>query len=126
MIGNISAVVLAKNNEATIQNTLKALSQFEDVVVYDNGSTDSTIQIAKTFANVHLIQGEFNGFGWTKNRAASFTKNDWVLVVDSEEVVDDALFRVLKSKKLDLQTVLMIDNYSVLYFPLIFQFLNHW
>ena len=47
MINNISAVVLAKNNENTIKKTLDSLKTFIDVVVYDNGSTDKTIQIAK-------------------------------------------------------------------------------
>jgi hydrogenase maturation protein HypF len=37
--------VIAKNNEATIQNTLNSLRGFQDVVVYDNGSVDTTIDI---------------------------------------------------------------------------------
>lgn len=71
---NISVVMLAKNNEKTIENSLKSLVDFNDVVVYDNGSTDETINIAKKFPNVNLIQGDFKGFGWTKNHAASFAK----------------------------------------------------
>ena len=39
---NISVVMLAKNNEKTIENSLKSLVDFNDVVVYDNGSTDET------------------------------------------------------------------------------------
>lgn len=88
---NISVVVLAKNNEKTIENSLKSLLDFDDVVVYDNGSTDETINIAKKFSNVNLIQGEFKGFGWTKNHATSFAKNDWILIIDSDEVVDSEL-----------------------------------
>ena len=88
MIKNISVAVLTKNNEDTITNTLNSLIEFEDVVVYDNGSKDKTMEIAKKFPNVNLVQGEFKGFGWTKNKAASFAKNDWILVIDSDEVVD--------------------------------------
>jgi len=109
MITHISAVVLAKNNETTITNTLKALSAFEDVIVYDNGSTDTTLEIAKSFSNVNLIQGEFKGFGWTKNRAASFAKNDWILIVDSDEVVDSKLFEVLQTAKLNINTVYILN-----------------
>ncbi len=108
-ITNISAVVLAKNNESTIYNTLKALEIFEDVVVYDNGSNDNTIQIAKTFSNVNLIQGEFKGFGWSKNRAANFAKNNWILIVDSDEVVDAKLLQTLQTKKLDEHTVYILN-----------------
>ena len=82
----ISAIVLAKNNEITIRKTLQSLVAFDDVVVYDNGSTDSTMKIAKEFSNVNLIEGEFKGFGWSKNKAASFSKYNWVIIIDSDEV----------------------------------------
>jgi glycosyltransferase involved in cell wall biosynthesis len=108
-ITNISAVVLAKNNEATIRKTLDALRSFSDVVVYDNGSTDKTMEIAKEFSNVNLIQGEFKGFGWTKNKAAEYAKNEWILIVDSDEVVDDLLRETLESKKLDKERVYILN-----------------
>ena len=109
MIGNISAVVLAKNNEATIKKTLEALREFDDVVVYDNGSTDMTMEIAKSFDNVNLIEGEFRGFGWSKNKAASYAKHEWILIVDSDEVVDKELRKELESKELDTGTVYIIN-----------------
>jgi len=109
MIENISAVVLAKNNEATIKKTLEALSKFDDVVVYDNGSTDATMEIAKSFSNVNLIEGEFRGFGWSKNKAASYAKHEWILIVDSDEVVDEALREELASKELAEDTVYIIN-----------------
>ncbi len=114
MINNITAVVLAKNNENTIKNTLKSLELFEDVVVYDNGSTDETMQIAKSFNNVNLIQGEFKGFGWTKNKAASYAKNDWIIIIDSDEVVDKELFDTLKNKLLDKTKVYQL-NFKAFY-----------
>lgn len=111
---NISVVVLAKNNENTIEKTLKSLVDFDDVVVYDNGSTDSTMEIAKSFLNVNLVQGEFKGFGWTKNKAASFALNDWILIIDSDEVVDSELLNELKNKNLDEKTVYRL-NFKAFY-----------
>ena len=111
---NISAVVLAKNNQKTIEKTLNALVEFDDVVVYDNGSTDDTIEIVKKFSNVNLIEGEFKGFGWTKNQAASFAKNDWILVVDSDEVIDKELLKELKEKILDNNCVYKL-NFKAFY-----------
>ncbi|RXI28672.1 glycosyltransferase family 2 protein [Aliarcobacter trophiarum] len=111
---NISAVVLAKNSEKTIEKTLKSLVDFDDVIVYDNGSTDETINIAKKFSNVNLIQGEFKGFGWTKNCASSFALNDWVLIIDSDEVVDRELLNELKTKKLDKNIVYRL-NFKAFY-----------
>lgn len=108
-IEHISAVVLAKNNEQTIQKTLESLKTFQDVVVYDNGSTDKTIQIAQEFSNVNLVKGEFRGFGWSKNQAATFAKNEWILIVDSDEVVDKNLLDALDKKDLDEKTVYLIN-----------------
>ncbi|MFA7571636.1 MAG: glycosyltransferase family 2 protein [Sulfurimonadaceae bacterium] len=111
---NISVVVLTKNNENTIEKTLKSLTQFDDVVVYDNGSIDKTLEIVNRFHNVNLVQGEFKGFGWTKNHAASFAKNDWILIIDSDEVVDTQLLEVLKTKTLDEKTVYKL-NFKAFY-----------
>ena len=106
---NISAVVLVKNNEITIRKTLQALQEFNEIIVYDNGSTDSTMEIANEFPNVVLIEGVFKGFGWTKNIATSFTKNDWIIIVDSDEVVDEELIRTLRTKELNKQTVYLVN-----------------
>jgi glycosyltransferase involved in cell wall biosynthesis len=111
---NISAVVLAKNNEATIEKTLLSLREFDDVVVYDNGSMDKTIEIAKKYSNVNLIQGEFNGFGWTKNEAISYAKHDWIIIVDSDEVLDTELLEILKTKELNKNTVYLL-NFKAFY-----------
>jgi len=110
----ISAIVLVKNNENTLSATLQSLEAFNDVIVYDNGSTDRSKEIAALYPNVNLIEGEFNGFGWTKNKAASFAKNDWVIIVDSDEVVDNTLLQTLQSKVLDENTVYQL-NFKAFY-----------
>lgn len=110
----ITAVVLAKNNDNTIQKTLQSLIEFDDVVVYDNGSSDETINIAKSFSNVNLVEGEFKGFGWSKNQAASYAKNEWILIIDSDEVVDAELLNILQNIKLDNKTVYKL-NFKAFY-----------
>jgi len=87
MLSHISCVIIAKNAEATLREVLKALEQFEDVVVYSNNSTDQTDTIARSFSNVTLIQGAFLGFGPTKNKAATYAKNDWILSLDADEIL---------------------------------------
>ncbi|OCL89935.1 glycosyltransferase family 2 protein [Arcobacter porcinus] len=111
---NISVVIIAKNSEKTIEKTLKSLVDFNDVVVYDNGSTDNTIKHSKKFENVNLVEGEFKGFGWTKNKAISYAKNDWILILDSDEVVDSKLLNTLQNKKLEDDTVYLL-NFNAYY-----------
>ncbi|MCK9455049.1 MAG: glycosyltransferase family 2 protein [Sulfurimonas sp.] len=106
---DISAVIIVKNGALTISRTLDALKEFDDVVVYDNGSTDATVEIVKKYSNVNLIQGEFIGFGPTKNRAASFAKNDWIIIIDSDEVIDDELLATLKTKKFQKNKIYVLN-----------------
>ena len=106
---NVSAVMIVKNGGRTIRRTLESLKEFEDVVVYDNGSTDDTVAIAREFPNVNLIEGNFDGFGTTKNRAASFAKNDWILIIDGDEVVDDTLLHALQTKPLENKTLYIVN-----------------
>jgi glycosyltransferase involved in cell wall biosynthesis len=87
----ISAVIIARDVEATIGATLESLQDFAEVVVYDNGSEDRTLEIAEPFPNVRVHEGEFIGFGPTKNRAADLAEHDWVFSIDSDEQVSPEL-----------------------------------
>jgi glycosyltransferase involved in cell wall biosynthesis len=96
-LSSISAVIIAHNAEATLAECLQSLERLDEVVVYENGSLDRTADIARSFANVRLEQGEFLGFGPTKNKAATFASNDWVLSLDSDEQISAELMDELAS-----------------------------
>lgn len=106
---NVSAVMIVKNGARTIRRSLESLREFDDIIVYDNGSSDGTQAIAAEFPNVRLIEGEFDGFGTTKNRAASYALHDWVLIIDSDEVVDAELLLSLQSESLDPKTIYIVN-----------------
>ena len=112
MASNISVVMIVKNGALTIKNSLESLIGFDDVVVYDNGSEDETANIASKFSNVNFIQGEFTGFGETKNKAASYAKHEWILILDSDEVVDSNLFKTLKNTNLDNDSVYLLNFHA--------------
>ncbi|TVP50154.1 MAG: glycosyltransferase family 2 protein [Halomonas sp.] len=90
-ISHVTPVLIVKNGEATIAATLDSLAPFKNVVVYDNGSEDNSLLIAQRYRNVLLIQGEFFGFGITKNMAASHAETDWIFSLDCDEVPDQVL-----------------------------------
>ena len=93
-----------------MQACLEALTAFDDVVVYDNGSTDGTQEICRAFPNVHLVEGEFIGFGPTKKLASTYAKYDWILSLDSDEVLTEEFIKTLKEKILDIDTVYSIKR----------------
>ncbi|MFA6197503.1 MAG: glycosyltransferase family 2 protein [Sulfurimonas sp.] len=114
-IENISCVIIAKDAELTIAKVLDSLKQFQDVVLYSNNSTDKTEEIAKFYKNVNLVQGDFLGFGATKNLAASFAKNDWILSLDADEVLSDEFILNLKNQNLNenyIYSILRINYYK--------------
>jgi len=91
----ISAVMIVKNGERYLERCLQSLADFDEVVILDSDSTDGTLEIAGRFPNVKVERGEFTGFGPTKNRAAARAKHDWILSIDSDEVLTPELAREL-------------------------------
>ncbi len=102
---NISAVLITKNAEATISLTLKSLQEFSEVIVLDTGSTDRTLEMCKRFKNVEIYQTGFSGFGEAKNKAAELAKNDWILSIDADEVIDKELLESIKKVTLQKDVI---------------------
>jgi glycosyltransferase involved in cell wall biosynthesis len=109
---DISVVIIVKNASLTIEETLRSIKAFNEVILYDNGSTDKTIEIAKNFKNVKIIKGEFFGFGPTKNLAAKFAKNKWIFSLDADEVVSSELLNSIMSLSPQQDTVYSIVRYN--------------
>ncbi len=86
---NISVCILTKNAEETLKKTLDSIRLFDEIILIDTGSTDNTIELAQSYPNVTIFQKPFNGFGNLRNLAASLAKNDWILALDSDEVLSD-------------------------------------
>jgi glycosyltransferase involved in cell wall biosynthesis len=108
----ISVTILTKNCQETLEETLKSLQDFQEVLLYDTGSTDSTLTIAGKFSNVKVIQGSFIGFGPTHNVASTFATHDWILSIDSDEVLTSELYRELITMPLDPGCVYAIQRYN--------------
>ena len=113
MANSISITILTKNSAACLAECLSALEAFDEVVIVDNGSTDSTKAIASGFRNVTLYEHPFIGFGPLKNVAVDKASNDWILSVDSDEIVAPELVREILGLELDSNSLYAIhrDNY---------------
>ena len=113
MANNISVIILTKNSEKYVSTCLNALEKFDEIILLDNGSNDETINIAKNFKNVKIHTNEFIGFGPLKNLAISYTKNEWILSIDSDEIFSDELCHEILNIQLNKNTIYAIlrDNY---------------
>jgi glycosyltransferase involved in cell wall biosynthesis len=113
VVEEISVVMLTKNSQAYLEESLTALRAFDEIIIVDNGSTDNTLDIAKKFSNVKIFQEPFIGFGPLKNRALTYTSHAWVLAMDSDEILSQALLEEIEVCSLDPKTIYAIlrENY---------------
>ncbi len=108
----ISVTILTKNCQETLEETLKSLARFDEILLLDTGSTDRTLEIGTKFPNVRIERSEFLGFGPLHNLASSLAKHDWVLSIDSDEVASPALFDEIQKIRLDPSSVYSIQRYN--------------
>ena len=101
LIKHITPVIIAKDAQSTIALCLNGLLCFEEVILYLNESSDETEKIAQTYKNVKIVQGRFDGFGSTKNRAITFSSKSWILSLDSDEVLSEDFTKYLSQVTLD-------------------------
>lgn len=83
----ISVTVLTRNSQKYLKEVLDSVRSFDEVVIYDTGSTDETLAIARQYPNVTIYEAAFEGFGPTHNKASAKAKHPWILSIDSDEVV---------------------------------------
>lgn len=108
----ISVTILTKNSAETLAATLESLKDFHEVLILDSGSTDETKEISSCYANVRFIERPFLGFGKMHNLASRLATHDWILSVDSDEVLSDELIQEILSLKLDPKTVYSLDRHN--------------
>jgi len=100
-LNQIAAAIITRDAAETLQKTLDSLRDFPEVVIYDNGSSDDTESIARSYSNVRFFRGDFVGFGPTKNRAAELAERDWILSIDADEQATPELVTELAGMALD-------------------------
>lgn len=106
----ISAVVLTKNNEDTIGKVLQGLAKLPEVLVVDTGSSDATKRIASEFPNVRIEAIDFQGFGNLHNKASERAKYDWILSIDSDEIVTNELMNDIFNLELNSKNVYSVER----------------
>lgn len=97
----LSIIIVCKNGANIIDKTISSfMGLTDDVLVYDNGSTDATKDIVrKSFAK--LYEGSWEGFGKTKNKANELANYDWILSLDADEAINEELKKNLLQLNLD-------------------------
>lgn len=90
-MNNISFVILTFNSEKYLHEVLKSIEFANEIIIVDSGSTDNTLNIAKEFKNINIYHQKWLGFGKQKQFGVEKTTNEWVFVLDSDEIFTNDL-----------------------------------
>ncbi len=92
---SLTIVILTKDEAANIRRCIESVKDLGPVLVVDTGSTDSTIDSARSLgARVESIA--FEGFGKARRRAVDLSDSEYVLCIDADEVVTPNLAGAIK------------------------------
>lgn len=114
----ISCFLIVCNEADRVEAAIKPLAGWVDqLIVLDSGSTDGTVEICEKYAD-KVYQTDWPGYGPQRNRALSYCEHDWVMNIDADEVVTEALKaeidKVMSQPDLDA-TILEIPWHTYLF-----------
>lgn len=87
----ISVCIISKNEEQYINECLSRLIKYDwEIVVIDTGSTDRTIEIARSYTPSVFHFDWIDDFSAARNYSTTKASNDYILIVDCDEYLEDS------------------------------------
>jgi glycosyltransferase involved in cell wall biosynthesis len=96
-LADITPLILTRDEEANIGRTLAQLAWASEVVVVDSVSTDATVEIAKGFPNVRVVQRELDSLAGQTTFGLTQIHTPWVLLMDADYFVPEAFVAELRA-----------------------------
>ncbi len=109
MLEKITPLILTYNESPNIDRTLKQLTWAKRIVVIDSYSTDSTLEILKSYPQVEVFQRTFDTHTNQWNYGLEQVSSEWVLSLDADYCLTDKLIEEIKTIPLDTP----FDSYFV-------------
>lgn len=109
----ISLCMIVKNEEHYLPGSLDSVKDIvSEMIIVDTGSTDRTIEIAKSYGAKVYHFPWINDFASARNETLKYATGDWILYMDADERLHlkekDYLFKVLNSIPEKIGAVLCI------------------
>jgi (heptosyl)LPS beta-1,4-glucosyltransferase len=93
----LSVVVSAYNEEATLGRCLSSVPFADEIIVVDNESQDSTVEIAKKFTKKIYSQKNILMLNTNKNYGFEKATSDWILNLDADEEIPKELAQEIRT-----------------------------
>ncbi len=87
---SLTAVIIAKNEEAMIANCIETLRWCDEILVIDNGSTDSTAAVAEKLG-ARVVGFSSEDFSQVREMGLKRVKTDWIMYIDADERITPTL-----------------------------------
>jgi len=115
----ISATIITCNEERSIARAIESLRCSDEILVVDSGSVDRTVELASKLG-ARVVEAGWRGYASQKNFAAEQAAHDWILSLDADEALSEALeAEIWQLKKSGPER----DAYTV---PRLAQYLGRW
>ncbi len=118
----VSILITAYNAEDTIAYTLQsAVAQtwpHKEIIVVDDGSTDSTAEVARGFKEVRVVSTENYGLSGAQNNAFPLSQGDYIQYLDADDLLaPDKIERQLAAlREFDSKRVLLSSPWAPFYY----------
>lgn len=91
---DLSIAMIVKNEEKNLKKCLKATEYLKgkisyEIIIVDTGSTDKTIDIAKKYTDRVYNHPWTGDFSEMRNISIKYSKGEWILILDADEVLDN-------------------------------------
>ncbi len=109
----LSVAIITLNEEDNLARTLNSVRFADEIVVVDSGSTDRTVEIARSLG-AKVFSEAWKGFALQKNSAIDKCTGTWVLSLDAdEELTDELQAEIGKMLETDAQRSPQVDGYRL-------------
>jgi glycosyltransferase involved in cell wall biosynthesis len=92
----ISVIIIAKDEETKIRRCLEGVKWADEIVFVDQSSTDRTREIARDYTDKIFITPSQGTCNADRIFAISKATNDWILLLDADEVATPELHAVIE------------------------------
>ncbi|MBL7663854.1 MAG: glycosyltransferase family 2 protein [Bacteriovoracaceae bacterium] len=93
----ITAIIPTFNEEIHIKAAIESVLWCDEIIVVDSFSTDKTVEIAKSFSQVKLLQRDYQYSASQKNWTIPQAKHEWIFLLDADEIPTPKLVEEIKT-----------------------------